>query len=78
MCLVSCFCLWVSDPQIYLARENLLSDLLSFHGICLLCQDLWLQGKPGVVHSFGLQLCLMALPQVSASQTHWLPLRESN
>ena len=53
MCLVSCFCLWVSDPQIYLARENLLSDLLSFHGICLLCQDLWLQGKPGVVHSFG-------------------------
>ena len=25
-----------------------------------------------------LQLCLMALPQVSASHTHWRPLRESN
>ena len=53
MCLVSCFCLSVSDSQIYLAPENLLSDLLCFRGICLLSQDLWLQGRPGVVHGFG-------------------------
>lgn len=44
--LVFCFCFLVSDSQVCLATEKLLSGWLSCHEVYLSSQDLPLQGKP--------------------------------